>query len=603
MCQLPDESKCLLKSNCKAPLTCARDLQCRVECAADVDCAKSQKCVETVCADQAEINGDKLKDQTPIGGGPDAGASMMSMVPGQGGATGAGGASAGPMDSGAGAGGMTAAGIDAARATDSGSGPAGPMDMAAGPGLPPVAEGVTIDKATARQGETGIKITVGGKNLTSPTGFQLGGLTVFFDMSSTDTVVKLTVTVPHGTPLGPKALSFTTSGGTIMKADVITITPITVSPMGMDANRGTADAPYRTFKQALQVADAGDTIELKDGKYSMATGETWDKSVPDKVTIVGQSAAGTQMVGPASEGGSASLDGLRFDGSATVKNLSIGFFRYGIVTKKPGDLVLENIKIPAGQYGVYVESEAVGVKISISGKETDFLASSSAVYSYYAPGLVLDISGAGTIGTLANANAINIAGAKSSVSISGVTVTTKAGGYGALSVTGADSTVKVEKAMFKEGIVVSHATSTLSVSGTTVTMPKAAGTAITFGGSKMTLTGVMIDGGVYGVQQSAGAAVVRGSTFNGYSYYGYYLTAGTLDLGTMVEAGNNTFKGPATGGYYGLYDARPAVAATPITVSASTFNDAAPPAKEVKGPVNVMGQYYIYTAGNVIAFY
>ena len=41
----------------------------------------------------------------------------------------------------------------------------------------------------------------------------------------------------------------------------------------------------------------------------------------------------------------------------------------------------------------------------------------------------------------------------------------------------------------------------------------------------------------YGVQQSAGAAVVRGSTFTGYSYYGYYLTAGTLDLGTMVEAG------------------------------------------------------------------
>jgi hypothetical protein len=76
-----------------------------------------------------------------------------------------------------------------------------------------VPEGVTAMPATVRQGEGNVIITVSGPNLGSPSDFKLDDLKVTLEPGATDTMFKLSVTVPHGVVIGPKTLTFTTSAG------------------------------------------------------------------------------------------------------------------------------------------------------------------------------------------------------------------------------------------------------------------------------------------------------------------------------------------------------------------------------------------------------
>jgi hypothetical protein len=45
-----------------------------------------------------------------------------------------------------------------------------------------------------------------------------------------------------------------------------------VSPAGSDANPGTQDAPFRSIAKASGVAQAGDTVYLRAGKYAKPSG-------------------------------------------------------------------------------------------------------------------------------------------------------------------------------------------------------------------------------------------------------------------------------------------------------------------------------------------
>jgi hypothetical protein len=93
VCQLPVETHCDYRSDCRAPLVCALDRQCRSQCQADIDCpTPTQRCVgstpDTVCAEPAEINAQtKLLEKslgTPVPAAPpDAGAG--DGAPGDGG--------------------------------------------------------------------------------------------------------------------------------------------------------------------------------------------------------------------------------------------------------------------------------------------------------------------------------------------------------------------------------------------------------------------------------------------------------------------------------------------------------------------------------------
>jgi len=112
------------------------------------------------------------------------------------------------------------------------------------------------------------------------------------------------------------------------------------------------------------------------------------------------------------------------------------------------------------------------------------------------------------------------------------------------------------------------------------------------------LSGVTIEGGTYGVYHNNGVAKLRNSTVENFSYVGYYLASGDLDLGTSEEAGDNSFTGPDSG--FCLYVARLG-GAHPVTCSNTSFNGETPAAGQVKGAYEEKGRFFV-NVDEVISF-
>jgi hypothetical protein len=215
-------------------------------------------------------------------------------------------------------------------------------------------------------------------------------------------------------------------------------------------------------------------------------------------------------------------------------------------------------------------------------------------------------TGAGPIGTLASGAGMVVAGAKTAVNVNGFTFLDN-GNRNAVQAN-VEATLRFEKVTFQDNIYLYNAMTTLELVDCSITVMGAnPGNGIDFGGTKLVMRGTTITGARYGVHQFNGTseATVRGSTIKSYTYYGYYIQAGKLDLGTMTEAGNNVFMGPDTGGAYGLYDGRQS-AVNSISSSNTTFNGFRPPAAKITATgaaVNELGKYYIQTVGNTIEFF
>jgi hypothetical protein len=56
---------------------------------------------------------------------------------------------------------------------------------------------------------------------------------------------------------------------------------------GSDANAGTNAAPFKTITKALSVADSGNVITVRPGRYDEANGEVFPLVVPDYVALIG----------------------------------------------------------------------------------------------------------------------------------------------------------------------------------------------------------------------------------------------------------------------------------------------------------------------------
>jgi hypothetical protein len=595
VCQLPEQQNCAYISDCQRPLTCARDLQCRSECKEDRDCPREQRCVlpDGVCADLAEL---------------DSMGKLMNTIDG----------SVPASPEGTSDGGMTSpsdANVPAVVTTDAQAADGGaPADGSAlagdGPRTVPnveiLVESVTAMPAVVRQGESNVVITVTGPNLSGPGDFMLDDLKVTLEPGATDTMFKLSVTVPHGVTLGPKTLTFTTAAGRGKKENVLTVSAITAGPMGSDTmNRGSSDSPFRTFKRALQVATAGDTVHLLDGTYRVSDGETWMVPIPDKVIVEGQTAAGTQLIGPGETGGNVSVQGLTFAGDATVRRLSLAGFQYNIHVNKPNaQITLEDIRSNGARfYALYVDPAAKMAKVTLNGKEVDFSRNTNTAIYILGEGAMLTGAGEGPIGSIMSGYGMQVASARASVSLSGFTFTQSTGVRGAVYSTAAETSFKFEKVTFEDTLQISGAKSRLEMVDSTVKVNQATSYALQFSGQTMVLTRSTLEGARYNVWQNnaESEAVVRGCTFTGYGTYGYYIQSGKLDLGHATEKGNNVFVGPDTNAW-ALYDARQS-ALVPITVSNTTFNGFRPPAGKVMGPVNEPGRYRITTAGNIIEFF
>jgi hypothetical protein len=105
---------------------------------------------------------------------------------------------------------------------------------------------------------------------------------------------------------------------------------IVVSPSGDDTAAGNAAAPFRTLKRALAAATPGSTIQLRDGTYDAASGETWQYEVPSDVTLTGESRAATILSGSGSADGALAPTALRASGNLQLRSLSLVAFQPGL---------------------------------------------------------------------------------------------------------------------------------------------------------------------------------------------------------------------------------------------------------------------------------
>ena len=634
-CQPPEKSSCAYTSQCTSPLVCGIDQQCRNQCQADIDCPTNQKCtpITKLCWDPSidKINpatGDLFTASVDAGSnGPDAGVGVDGATPQPDVALPTPDA---PISVDGGVADHPSSGIDAASAS---------ADVAFsldGPVL--AADGVVVaPNASVRQGQINITVTVtraaGGLANAGP--FDMGDMTARAQPGSTDTSLVLKVSVPHGAALGARTLKIGTAAGVVTAANVVQVTAITSGPTGVDTNVGSAASPFLTLKQAMLVADVGDTIHLMDGTYTIKTGETWGYVLPANLTIEGDSTAGTIIDGV---GATTNPNGFNASTALTLKTLTAQHFYYGIDMKNPASTVtLQDVQLSGnGSTAIYVEQAATGSTVNILGKQglidqpgqsaitvynspkttvniTDATVQGGSYviqYSYDCSSSKLNITG-GTVKELSSYNAIYMS---ISSNATGTTATlSNATIVGNVYFSDAKGTLTISDSNItqKYGNGIDFGGLALNMSKTTIAMSAANdGIYLTGTQSAMVLSGVTITGGGYGIQQTGAgsSAKLRGTTIQGTTYDAYILQAGDLDLGTATDSGDNVLAAPSSTSYWCLDISRPqgAAAGNPVTCSGTTLNGQAPNPGTIDasaGTVSLQPQRYYVSTGNKLTFY
>ena len=474
------------------------------------------------------------------------------------------------------------------------------------PGGPAVADGTTVSPSpTLRQGQEDVSLvfTRAAGGLDGATAFDLGGLVVARQPQSTDARLVLAVSVPHGVALGARTLTFSDAAGAVSVPNVVTVVAITSDPAGADTNLGTSAAPFRTIKRAVEVAGPGDTIQLADGAYDATAGETWSYTVPASLTIVGQSTAGTNLSGPLSSGATTpGTIGFLAPAGLTMKSLTLSALDTGVSATGPGALTLNDVAV-SNALTAAVRADAAGVTVSVTGGtlsgELDAILLGDQCAS-----CALDVTNTPLVGGLMGGHTVEI----SAMATGSRAVLQQIDFHGDISVLDGTATLSVSASTFNENgtgaeSMINFTGQALDVTGSSFTL-SADNFGVNFGGQTLTLSGVTIQGGKYGVYHLTGSAKVRGTKILSYGYMGYYLAQGDLDLGTATEAGDDAFSSDTTGPtVFGLYvdDVN-----HPVTSSNTTFNGVEPPAgTQAAGTgemIAVPGEYFINN-GTTISFW
>jgi len=384
--------------------------------------------------------------------------------------------------------------------------------------------------------------------------------------------------------------------------DVIQVGPITSTPGGRDSDVGSPLFPFRTLTQAERVAGPGDTIQLSDGLYDAAAGETWDVELPENVTISGASDM-TVVRGPATaRAPSASGRPSRAPLACKVRTLAVELFDIGVDLARPGTLTIENVGMTAMMTAI-VRMDAPGSQLSLinsqlTGRRDGVVLGDRCARC--AVNVVGGRLGAGNNG-LYDGHTVKVSSAAAGTTLSFDHATID----GDLVVGVPDATVTIASSSLRQVVetsAINFAGGVLTVKDSTIDIA-----AKTFGinlqSGTLSLSNTAISGGNYGVYQLSGTSKVRDTTIGGYGFIGYYLAAGALDLGDETQPGNNHFHTDATGpAIFGLYvDA----ITTPVTCSNTSFNDVVPPAgTRTAGadPLAEPGAYFI-NRGKTISFW
>ncbi len=474
------------------------------------------------------------------------------------------------------------------------------------PGGTPPTDGTMVSPSpTLRQGQTGVSLVVtrAAGGLADATAIALGDLVIVKQPQSTDTRLVLAVSVPHGVALGARTLTLSEASGALSIPNVVEVDAITSGPAGADTNLGTSDAPFRTLKQAVAVAGAGDTIQLLDGAYDATAGETWSYTLPASVTIVGRSVAGTTLTGPLS--GAAVTPGsiaLVAPAGLTMKNLTLSAFDTAVSATGPGALALDDVTVNNALTAA-VHADAANVMVVVTGGAIN--AAQDAFWLDDAcASCALTVSGASFSGGLMNGHAVEITAKATGSRV----VFQNDDVHGDTSVLDATATLSVSGTMFKENgteaeSMINFAGQTIDVTDSSITLI-ADNFGINLGGGTLTTSGLTIQGGNYGIYQLSGNTKLRGTKISGYVFMGFYLAQGSLDLGTAMDPGGDAFSTATTGPLvFGLYVDG---VTKPVTSSNTTFNGVEPPAgtlaAPVTDPISVAGEYFI-NDGTTMSFW
>lgn len=268
-----------------------------------------------------------------------------------------------------------------------------------------------------RQGRGAISVAVSGTGLQNATYELARGTSVIVGASSTpgsDSATTVSFSIPSGVALGPYQLIATTSRGSVLSLDCITVTELYASPTGDITNgadpllnAGTDQRPFRTLTAARSVIGAGDTLRLSAGTFS--TGETWPEVTiqtnrsltvpapdwPSGVRILGTRSAETNEVLTIING----ERGLQPNGTMSelnqvlrpaapremtvmavlppnshIRDVQVRQFHTGLVVPSPG-VTMGPIEIVSNGYGVRVvganatltaTGEGIGQRVKIS---------------------------------------------------------------------------------------------------------------------------------------------------------------------------------------------------------------------------------------------
>jgi len=464
----------------------------------------------------------------------------------------------------------------------------------------PGADGVSVAPSSeVRQGQIGAVLTVqrSAGGLSRASRADLEDLTVAIDPKSTDERLLVNVTVPHGAALGPRTFTLETPSGTLTQPSAVEVTPITVGPAGDDASLGTRSAPFRSLKQALLVAGAGDTCLLQNGTYAATSGETWGYALPEPLTIEGESFAQTILEGPEQTSPGAPQAGtpaLAPSADLSLAQLSLTGFDVAVAATGPAQLSLQDVVID-GKSGVVAEGD--GSSLKLTGGSIDA--------SDFAVQLGDTCSGC-------------------SLSIDSTTLTESGDGpVVQVSKAAQHSQLSLTQAQIVGGVLVLDPTATVTLSGGVLTGGGVApgldfaGATLEANGSAfraasapyglslragtISLSDATVEGNQYGVYQLGGSSKVRGSKISGYASIGIYFATGNMDLGTATEAGNNTFVGGSDNAY-GIYvDTN----TSPPTCSNTSFDGMVPDPGMVQAGIDLLfaPSEYVLAATKTITFF
>jgi hypothetical protein len=306
-------------------------------------------------------------------------------------------------------------------------------------------------------------------------------------------------------------------------------TNLYVSGAGSDTNSGTQASPFRTWKRAAQIAQAGTVVNFAAGTYDVNGGDDFTDAVPNGVTL---QRSGSGTVNFISDG----QHSLVFAGSGTVQNITLTRFRSPL-SATTGTQTVKGITITQQVDSIRVAGTAImvisdGTSISGAPTENKFLVELNAsgqltLRDSTFNGTWTDCFNAETGGGIraTDSSTLSISNATCSGALSPCVWATTSARIG---VTNATLTATCN------GIVTAGNVSLTSTGSTFVGM-EARDT------STWTITRVTVTSAGFGVGlNSTGRITFRNSRFAGVNGVGIG-AKGTFDFGSVSSAGGNTF--------------------------------------------------------------